>query len=269
MSAAGYGILLLDDPKADIPRLCSHYVYCTLNAVAGRPLFAERFTKQLITSYTALYGETPAIVAADFIRETAQLFAGANNSGNGTADVFLCPPRTSSERPLLVLARAGHVFDPGYSLSGLRARGVIANYDIPFRTHLTAVSRAAARYCDDYALRRGAHTAVRADRSGNLVSCGDHPLAAARGRRIIVPPDESGRPGAEREILLELCRISGAAVSEEPLPVESLDSVDELLVMRPEGLLSVLECSGRWFYNTAAQMLEKYLPELTDRGLTE
>jgi hypothetical protein len=155
----------------------------------------------------------------------------------------------------------------GYSLLSLRPKAAIANYEIPFEKHQTAVSLTAARFADSFAQRNGSGIALRANRAGSLISSGDNPLYALRGDTLLTTPIEKGaRPSAERELMASLCQMAGVKLIEQEIATDQLGQMEEVFAFTPVGIQMIGSASEVKFHSIVAHALEPHLATLSREG---
>lgn len=147
----------------------------------------------------------------------------------------------------------------GYAHSSLRPAAVTFEYSIPYAHLHTNFQLAAAALFDDLAGRQEGVTGARLSRQvrsirrrgEELVSCGDAPLFAIRGRRLFTHPLVDGAPDSvERQRVIAV--VTGAdhlrlELVEEPVTRGQLTDFDELFFADAAGITSLAECDGAKF----------------------
>lgn len=247
--------------------LADNYVYTIINTLRHKPLHLQLKLRYALDSFAALYGTRPAVEASDIAEQVERLlhYAMLPKCGN-TLMLMLLPNHSGGCNTLLThLSTTPH--EEGYTLLYTRPRAIVANYEIALEAHHTALSLKAARFADQAAQRSGGDIAVRCNRAGVVSTSGDNPLFALVGNKLITTPISHGaKPSAERELMMELCRMAKVEVMEEAMTMEHLSRCEELCIFTPEGIKSVGEMGGAKLHNIVATRLEKYLPELTRQG---
>lgn len=250
--------------------LTDNYIYATVNTLRHRPLYLERHLHYAATSYEKLYGVKPEIDAGEMAAKISRILReNRMPAGGNIVNIFLIPPKNikNRENPDIVVAMDQTTIYSGYGLISIRPKAIITNYEIPFSGHRTAVSLTAARYMDEFAIRSGTNIALRANRAGKLVSCGDYPVFGVKDKTVIVPPPENGTGNSvERDLMLKVCKMTGTATVTNDIELENISELDELMVFNHTGILSVLACNDIYFYNVIALTLEKFLDNITAEG---
>lgn len=246
-----------------------NWVYTTINTFAHKPLHLSLKLRHILDSYQALFGSRPQIEVAELEQEIRNLlYFGLLPEGGNTVNLYLLPTPNQGCRRVLI-HESTTPYD-GYGLLSVRPRGIIANYEIPYEKHQTNVSLTAARFADNYAASHGYNVAIRANRAGTLLSSGDNPLFALRGNTLLTTPiDKGARGSAERELMFRLAKIAGVEIVEEELGVDDATTYEELLVMTPVGLQSVLSLGNMKLGNIYASLLGRHLATLSREGFAQ
>ena len=251
--------------------LASDYVYAAVATIGYRPLYLTAQLACAATSYETLFGIRPTYDVAAIRQRILRLQERLRlpRQGNTVRLCFLPPAdMRAAEPPALLIACAETTICRSYELASLRPNALLANYEIPWDGHRTAVSLTTDRYMQAYAYRNNYHLALHTNRSNRLVSCGDYPVGIVRDGRIALPPQPAGAPkSVERRLLEQACSLAGLPVEERDIATEELSEADEIVIFGAHGLHSVLSCSGRYYYNLTAQRLERTLDRLTAEGL--
>jgi hypothetical protein len=145
------------------------------------------------------------------------------------------------------------LLEPGYAHSPLRPKAATYDYSIPFGGLSTSFQLAARALYDTLALASyGATRSVR--REGELLlSCGENPLFAIRGRTVFTTPLADGAAdGVERRLVLAAAEKARLRVVEEPLLLSKLRDYDELFFADAAGITSLAECDGAKFMSLSA-----------------
>ncbi len=240
----------------------NNWVYTTINTLAHKPLHIELKLHHAFKSFHTLYGYRPTIEPLTIAKEVYDLlYYGLYPEGGNTVNLYLIPEGTKGCRRLLV-HEATTPYE-GYGLLSVRPRGIIANYEIPFEKHQTNVSMTAARFADRYASSHGYDIAIRANRSGTLLSSGDNPLFALRGNTLLTTPiDKGARESAERSLMFRLAKKCGVSIVEEELKVEDATTYEELMVFTPVGLQSLISLGDMKLSNIYATLFGKHIATL-------
>jgi hypothetical protein len=158
------------------------------------------------------------------------------------------------------------LLDAGYAWSSLRPRAVSFDYSIPFGGFPTAFQLSAKALFDTLGASRTGnsdHTsadggAVRSIRreGDKLLSCGDAPLFAIRGKKLLTTPLIEGTMDTiERRLLIEAAARERLGLTEETLRHSELREYDELFYVDAAGITSIAECDGAKFMSLAAPRL--------------
>ena len=116
---------------------------------------------------------------------------------------------------------------------------------------------------EGYALREGAGIPVRANRTGNIVSSGDYPVLAVKNGTAITSSAENGAAeSVEYDIMRLSCELAGINLTIGDIMVAEMNAIEELMVFGPEGITSVLSCSGHYYYNLVCDRIEQVLPRI-------
>jgi hypothetical protein len=226
-----------------------HFVYQRVHTLGGKARHLSEHLALAARTYEQIYGVKPepderkvaASIAETLHRKhpvaqvsaTAMLYFYEAGDGSHTLTV-------NYERPLL---------ETGYAHSPLRPRGVTFEYSIPFGGLPTNFQIEAQALFDSRALRlHGATRSVRRE-GDRLLSCGDSPLFAIRGRTLIAPPTIES---VERGLVVAAAVKSRLGVCEEPILHSELMSFDELFVADAAGVTSLSECDGAKFMSLTA-----------------
>ncbi len=129
-------------------------------------------------------------------------------------------------------------------------------YSIPFGGFPTGFHLAARELFDTLALRQhGATRSVRR-RGDLLLTCGDAPLFAIRGRVLFTAPlTEGAMDSVEREMVIDAAAKARLSVREEPILHPDLKNFDELFLADAAGITSLAECDGARFMSLIAPRL--------------
>jgi hypothetical protein len=259
-----------------------HFVYQHINTLDGKAPHLALHLGLAAGAFERIYGFEPTLdqreIAAQIARVVRENHAGARTSAIVT--LRIAPAATAAPAPAATSAPSASdddtlrlqiefnrgLLEAGYSHSPLRPRGATFDYDIPFNSLPTNLGLAARDLFDDLAMRTcGATRSVR--RCGNhLLSCGEAPLFAIRGRVLLTPSiEEGGVECVERELLIDFVsraesRLqSRLEVREEPIRHTELKTFDELFFVDASGLTSFSECDGAKFTSLVAPRLAELL----------
>lgn len=254
----GYGQLLREN-----------WIYATVNTCAHEPLWLERHLHHAADSYAKLYGVVPELETAEIGKRIRDLLyaEGMPLTGN-IVNIYMVPPAEGARnRPDIIIMHDRTTIYRGYEVVSLRPRAVITNYEVPFSGHRTAVSHIAARYMEDFAVKSGANTALRANRQGKLISSGDYPVFAVAGEEVFTPAPERGAGNSvERELMFRACELAGVRITERDIETAELPSVDEIMIFDHTGIRCVLSIGETYYYNLMGDRLEKTMARLTEQG---
>ena len=244
-----------------------NWVYTTINTYAHQPMHVALKLHHALGSFQTLYGVRPEITAEEVAGQVrGLLYYGIYPEHGNTLNLYLIPNQEGSCDTLLTHL-ASTPYD-GYSLLSLRPQAAIANYEIPFEKHHTAVSLTAARFADDFAIRSGAGIGLRANRAGTLISTGDNPLYALRGNTLLTTAIGKGaRPSAERDLRARVCEMAGVPLVEGELRVDEIGDYEEIMAFTPVGIQMVGSAGDRLLHSITAHRLEPHLRALTRQGI--
>jgi hypothetical protein len=240
-----------------IPR---HFVYQRIHVLRGEALHLADHVRIVSRAFEHIYGYDPALVAAEVatrISDCLHIARPSTRTGS-TVMLYIAPDDEAGyvstvefDRPLL---------DAGYALSPLRPRAVSYEYSIPFGAFPTGFHLSARELFDTLAFRQhGVTRSVRREGEG-LISCGDAPLFAIRGRVLFAPPLTGGAmDGVEREMVIAAAPAARLTVREESVLSGDLKSFDELFFADAAGLTSLAECDGAKFMSLVAPRLARAL----------
>ena len=244
-----------------------NWVYATINTLGHKPLHLESKLRHAFDSFEALYGLRPTFTAQEIREEIYNLLHfGLYPEGGNTVRLYLAPDgQRGARRYIAHLATTPY---EGYGLLSVRPRATIANYEIPFERHQTSISLSSARFASDYAHRTQGATALRASRSGLLLSSDDAPLLVAQGFRLFTAPiSEGGRDSVERELMFRVAEMAGVTIQERAPKVEEVESYNEIMVFKPTGIESIYSVGEIQLENIYAHLLAKHLKALSREGL--
>jgi len=236
------------DSTARAPR---HYVFQRVHAVGGAAWHLPEHLELAARAFAHIYGHA---VRPDIGRAEG-LIAGCarthHPSGRGGCTIILrfVPDDGDAgwrldaeyERPLL---------EEGYAHSALRPRAESFEYRLPFGALPTSFQLSARELFDMLALGRyGATRSVRRE-GDRLVSCGESPIVAIRGRELVVP--EGTVESVEAALAMAAAPEARLTVSRRPILRSELRRYDELMTVDAAGVTSLAECDGAKFMSLAA-----------------
>jgi hypothetical protein len=238
-----------------------HFIYQRLHTVGGKALHLAEHLTIAARAFEHIYGFRPELdecAIATLIAETLRAVHTPPRIG-ATVMFRLAPGETSlrgaegEEAIQIDIDFERRLLDAGYAHSPLRPVAVTHEYSIPFGAFPTGFQLAARALFDTLALtRHGATRSVRRE-GDRLLSCGDAPLFAVRGRVLTTPPLTDGAmESVERELVMAAAAASRLNVREEPIPHSELKSFDELFFADAAGITSLSECDGAKFMSLAA-----------------
>ncbi len=233
-----------------------HYVYQRVHTLKGRALRLDDHIRFASRAYEHIYGVSPAIdpkALADNIARTLRANHAAATTG---ALVMLCFFEAEEGGHTFTVDYERPLLEAGYYHSALRPRAVSYEYGLPFGGFPTNFQVEAQALYDTLARRQhGAARSVRR-RGEVLLSCGDAPLFAIRGRVLYTAPlTEGAMDGVEREMVIAAAAKARLTVREEPILHTELKSFEELLLADAAGLTSLAECDGAQFMTLVAPRL--------------
>ncbi len=236
----------------------AHFVYQRIHTLGGKALRLAEHLLIAARAFEHIYGFRPELDERETAAEITALLKTLRLPKGTSATVMLylvpredggCEIKAEYERGLL---------DAGYAHSPLRPQAATFEYSIPYSGFPTGFQLSARALFDDLALRKhGAARSVRRE-GDRLISCGDAPLFAVRGRVLFTPPlTEGAMESVERELVIAAAeRVKPRlAVREEPILHSELKSYDELFFADAAGITSISECDGAKFMSLAAARL--------------
>jgi hypothetical protein len=261
--------------------------------LACRPLHLAAHLDMAVRDFEHIYGVRPPVDERAVTREIASLLRARRVPPKGSATVmlYLVPQdgyelRVTShgndeggdglQNPAkLTVEYERTLLDAGYTLSSLRPRAVSFDYSIPFGGFPTAFQLSARALYDtlgasrtgnsDYTSASAANHRIPANggtvrsvrREGDrLLSCGDAPLFAIRGKKLFTPPlTEGAMESVERQLIIEAAAQERFTLTEETLRHSELREYDELFCVDAAGITSLAECDGAKFMSLAAPRL--------------
>lgn len=266
---------LLVSPRRDTPHpdvlLRSNYVYAAINTIEHEPLYLGEHLRIAVESYATLYGCRPAIDTEEIRTQIKTLLRENNMPQLGNIVIIYIIPGTDSKSgtPEILISWERSTLYKGYELISLRPKAILANYEIPFSAHRTAVSLTTSDYMASYATAGSCHIAIHINRNNRLVSCGDYPLFMVKNGTVFTPPaPDIATDNVERNIMFSACKLAGIPIEERELTTEDIPTADEIMIFNHTGIQSVLCVGEHYYYNLTAQKLEKVLPQITSEGLT-
>ena len=239
----------------------SLYLYAVINTLDHRPLHLSEHLRKMWEGAQTLYGTTPSQTVEDVERMITERLSEERMPRGGNT-VELRAELSDGFWTLSLHNPTPTIYD-GYSYLSLRPSAVIINHELPFSRWRTTCSALTTEFGADFAERQGAGVALRADRNGNLVSCGDNPLFCVRdGVVYTLPVDSGGRDSVERDLMFRLCHLAGVQIVESPTPLDALGEWEEIIIFEPCGVRSIGTCSGYSFDYSIALRLERFLHRL-------
>ena len=247
--------------------LHGNYVYAHVTTLDRHPLYLNAHIACALDSYETLYSTRPSLDLESLRQHISRLLEiNRMPSGSNSVTLFLFPPETSGIIPDPLLVSGRPLIYRGYSLADLRPRAVVVNYELPFGTHRTAVSLTASGYMADFARRNGAHIALRVDRSEQLISAGEYPVIALKGKHGFLPTEKICGKSVERDLLIRLCDQIGIGIESRTVSAEELSEMDEIIIFDFTGIRCLLCCGENYYLNLAGQKMERFLAEITRQG---
>jgi hypothetical protein len=232
-----------------------HYVYQRVHTLNGKPLHLAAHLDLAARAFEHIYcGERPGFDPGAVASRIAALLHTHRSPARGSATVMLRFSPADDE--LLSMEFERTLLDTGHTHSPLRPRAVSYEYSIPFGGFPTNFQLEARALFDTIALsQHGATRSVR--RQGDrLLSCGEAPLFAIRGRLLFTAPlIEGAMDSVERRLVIAAAASSRLTVREEAIPHSGLKSFDELFFADAGGITSLAECDGAKFMSLAAARL--------------
>ncbi len=260
-----------------------HFVFQRVHSLDGKILHLDAHLDLLSRAFRQVYGFDPAfnsnhsscLSSASIAHQIAMELRAAHFPSKGSATAIIClstndnSDQHTTNSPKINILPERALFDLGYAHSSLRPAGVTFEYSVPFSAFPTGFHLSAAALFDTLAANQSAtpsaanpSTVSRSiRRSGNfLISCGDSPLFAIRGRALSSPPLVSGAiDSIERRLVIEAAPKARLTFVEEPIPHSELTSLEELFFADAAGLTSFSSCDGAKFMSLLASKLAPLL----------
>lgn len=252
----------------------AHFVYQRICTLAGKPLHLTAHLRLAARAFEHIYGgDRPVLDEKTIAAQIAESLRTGRSSSRGSATVMLFLSPDSDGDPVVSTEFERTLIEPAPSHSPLRPRAVTYEYSIPYSAFPTGFQLSAKALFDTLALsRHGATRSIRRD-GDRLLSCGDAPLFAIRGKTLFTTPLTGGAmESVERELVIEAVRNQGSRTTasghrnplrppfrldfrEEPILHPELKTFDELFFADASGLTSLSECDGAKFMSLAAPWL--------------
>ncbi len=234
----------------------AHFVYQRIHTLGGKALRLAEHLQIAARAFEHIYGSRPELDERETAAGITALLKTLHLPKGTSATVMLylvpredggCEIKAEYERGLL---------DAGYAHSPLRPQAATFEYSIPYSGFPTGFQLSARALFDDLALRKhGAARSVRRE-GDRLISCGDAPLFAVRGRVLFTLPLTEGAMESVEMLIAAAERVKPRlAVREEPILHSELKSYDELFLADAAGITSISECDGAKFMSLAAARL--------------
>jgi hypothetical protein len=207
-------------------------------------------------AFEHIYGFDPALDPTEVARRVREKLHAMRHPARTGSTVILRFAPDEDRGCIMTVEYERTLLDAGYALSPLRPRAVSYEYSVPFAAFPTGFHLSARELFDTLALRH--HEATRSVRreGERLISCGDAPLFAIRGRVLFVPPlTEGAMDGVEREMVIAAAPQARLTVRQEAILLGELKSFDELLFADAAGITSLAECDGAKFMSLVAPRL--------------
>ncbi len=229
-----------------------HFVYQRVHASGGRTLHLAKHLTLAARVFEQIYGVRPSLDERGIAGRIASLLKESRVPAHAGATVMLYLVPTDEGGCEIVAEFERVLLDAGYAHSPLRPTAVTFEYSLPFGGLPTGFQLAARALFDSLALsRHGTTRSVRRE-GESLLSCGDSPIFALRGRALFVPPLSRGAvESVERQLVMEAAERAGFVVREEPISHSQLKSFDELFFADATGITSLSECDGAKFMTFA------------------
>lgn len=248
--------------------LRGNYIYESVNTSAHEPLHLELHMRYAGASYEKLYGVSPDWDSARMRLLIKKLLHAERMPRLGNiVTIYLLPPELPATRPDILVTAGQSTIYKGYELVSIRSKALLANYEMPFAGHRTAVSSATSTYMKRFAAERGCHITLRCNRAGQLVSCGDYPVFVAKDGAVYTPGSNTFPKCAERELMDEASRLAAVQIQESDIQADMLSEADEIMVFDHTGIHSVLSLGRCYYYNLMAQRIGAMLAAVTTQGL--
>lgn len=233
-----------------------HYVYQRVHTLKGRALRLDDHIRVASRACEHIYGVSPAIDPKALAGQIARTLRASRSAASTGALVMIRLYETGEGGHTISVEYERPLLDAGYAHSALRPRAVSFDYGLPFGGFPTNFQIEAQALFDSLAFsRHGAGRSVRR-RGDVLLSCGDSPLFAIRGRVLFTTPlTEGAMDGVEREMVIAAAPKARLTVREEPILHTDLKSYDELLLADAAGITSLAECDGAQFMSLVAPRL--------------
>ncbi|MBO5903379.1 MAG: aminotransferase class IV [Tidjanibacter sp.] len=240
----------------------SLYLYAIINTLGYRPLHLTAHLHKMWEGAQTLYGTTPSQTEVE-VEQMIMDRLSEERMPRGGNTIELRAEQSGGHWTLSLHNPTPTIYE-GYSYLSLRPSAVIINHELPFSRWRTSCSALTTEFGADFAERQEAGVAIRADRNGNFVSCGDNPLFCVRnGVVYTLPVSSGGRDSVERDLMFRLCALAGVPIIESFTPIDNLGGEwDEIIIFEPCGVRSIGSCSGYTLDYSTALRLEQFVHKL-------
>lgn len=231
-----------------------HFVYQRIHTLNGKALHLADHLRIAAHAFEQIYGSRPELDERDIAARIAEnLRLNRTPAHTGVTVLLRLVPVEEGGGYDLAIEYERFLLEAGYFHSALRPKAVTFEYSIPFYGFPTGFQLSARALFDALALsRHGATRSVRRE-GDRLLSCGDAPLFAIRGRVLFTPPlNEGAMDSVERGLVIEAAAKSRLFVREEQIIHPELKSFDELFFADAAGITSLAECDCAKFMSLAA-----------------
>ncbi|MDR2882433.1 MAG: aminotransferase class IV [Alistipes sp.] len=234
----------------------SHFVYQRLHVLGGRALHLAEHLRIAARAFEHVYGVRPALDSGAVAARISDALRGGHHATSRTGATVILRLAPDDEATGISAAFERQLMEAGYYMSALRPKARSYDYSIPFGGFPTNFQLDAQAMFDTLAFRgHGAGRSVRR-RGDVLLSCGDAPLFAIRGRVLFTTPlTEGAMDGVERGTVIAAADRARLTVREEPILHTELKSCDELFLADAAGITSISECDGAHFMSLIAPRL--------------
>lgn len=239
-------------------------LYQRIRTEGHRPLFLRNHTEILRRTCESLTGRDLRLDPTE-IEQNIRCFLAANRFPERSIEVTLelYPDDTSH----IVLRAPRILLYETYDVTSLRPDSRTVVYEWPLGLCHTDASRAAHRLAQIHA---GEATAVRKTQNGALLSVGDDPIFAIRGRTIVTPPIESGAADSvERQLLAAAAKKANLPLLEADILQSELSVYDELFFVDTRGITSFASCDGFHFMSLLVRRLADAMAAIAHSGVLQ
>lgn len=235
------------------------YIFQNIHTLGGKPRHTAAHVDLLHRTARRLFGLDLRLTADELRRRIVRL-----------TEVSRVPARVSV-RAIVRLYATGSIeiicdepsIYAGYVMRSLRPDALCLNMAPPLPSLPTSAAEQTRQLADTIARARGAHTAILADASGNVVSESAQPIFAVKGYTVVTPPVAPADESVERRMVREAMRGTDLTFAERPLTVAELAAADELFTADYRGITSVARIGRKPYMSIIAELVAGRIEEVS------